>query len=438
MIKFRCTHCHQKIGAPAQHRGRRVACPSCKQPVRVPADSESSVRVASSLPNDNHSDALLLDDIPAPDTVSQVNYGVIREYRVKKSIFGGRSVLYNCPACGQELENALPAMAGRTDQCPSCHATHIVPEEAKQQRVQNIQPIESKERRPTHANNTQTASRETQTKTGSGRNVFLAVGLIAAVLVVVGGILFDRYEKSAAKSSPADTTMALESDEPLVGGTITGECYVIRGDGQATRATGLTLYLLPRRVPPAIIPMKEDLLESASGLETLTRDKYNDVKSKPPIDLPLWDTSLELVKSLSEVSEKASEQIRNEYQQPSADVYTVLTCVATTLITSGRFLDLARPLSMLEGSVDRSSYHALKNGKLYYPIVESLAIAHAEVGLQGNFGFTDVPPGQYCLTALYSTHSFAICWIEPIDIASGEDVSLTLSSNSTSFVENAR
>lgn len=437
MIKFHCKHCHQKIGAPAQHQGRRVACPSCKQPVRVPADSESSVKVASSLPSDEYSDASLLDDIPAPDSANHANYGVAREYKVKKSIFGGRSILYNCPACGQELQNALPAMAGRTDQCPSCHASHIVPLEIKRQPVQRIQPTESKERRSIDANNAQTASRELQTKKWAGRNLFLAVGLIAAVLVVVGGIAFDRYEKSAAQTAPTDTAMALESDEPLVGGTITGECYVIRGDGQATRATGLMLYLLPRRAPLAAVPEKEDLLDAAENLESLTRAKYDELKARPPIDSPIWDTRIELSKRLAELSEDNHEKLQKEYQQPWVDVYAVLNNSVMFLVTSGQFFD-SISFSGFERNSDRKSFESLKNGAFYYPIIQSLAIAQAEVDLHGNYSFTDVPPGQYCLTGLYSTHSFAICWIEPVDVDSGGNVSLNLSSNSTPYVQNAR
>jgi ribosomal protein L40E len=37
MIKFRCGSCDKKIGVPEQAAGKRVRCPSCKEPTRVPA-----------------------------------------------------------------------------------------------------------------------------------------------------------------------------------------------------------------------------------------------------------------------------------------------------------------------------------------------------------------------------------------------------------------
>ena len=37
MQSFRCEHCRQKIAARDEYAGRRVRCPRCKEPVRVPS-----------------------------------------------------------------------------------------------------------------------------------------------------------------------------------------------------------------------------------------------------------------------------------------------------------------------------------------------------------------------------------------------------------------
>jgi len=36
MIKFHCKHCNGKIGVKEEYAGKRVRCPKCKEPVRVP------------------------------------------------------------------------------------------------------------------------------------------------------------------------------------------------------------------------------------------------------------------------------------------------------------------------------------------------------------------------------------------------------------------
>jgi hypothetical protein len=68
MPKFRCEHCRQKISAPADYAGRRVRCPRCKEPVRVP--EEVDLLSASSPPPAGETAAASRTPSPAPD-VSQ-------------------------------------------------------------------------------------------------------------------------------------------------------------------------------------------------------------------------------------------------------------------------------------------------------------------------------------------------------------------------------
>jgi len=41
MVKFRCGQCGQKIGVPEAYAGKRVRCPRCQQPARVPHEAEA-------------------------------------------------------------------------------------------------------------------------------------------------------------------------------------------------------------------------------------------------------------------------------------------------------------------------------------------------------------------------------------------------------------
>ena len=42
MLQFRCGTCGQKIGVPEAYAGKRVRCPRCRQPARVPREDESA------------------------------------------------------------------------------------------------------------------------------------------------------------------------------------------------------------------------------------------------------------------------------------------------------------------------------------------------------------------------------------------------------------
>lgn len=50
MIKFRCSECDKKLGVPDSAAGKRVKCPQCGSPARVPADGVSESPASSSSP----------------------------------------------------------------------------------------------------------------------------------------------------------------------------------------------------------------------------------------------------------------------------------------------------------------------------------------------------------------------------------------------------
>ena len=49
MIKFRCSHCNHKMGAPDEYANKKRLCPKCKKPIIIPQESQQSDAAASSI-----------------------------------------------------------------------------------------------------------------------------------------------------------------------------------------------------------------------------------------------------------------------------------------------------------------------------------------------------------------------------------------------------
>jgi len=58
------------------------------------------------------------------------------DYLIQKAWYGGKSVLYNCPTCGVNLESAFKE-AGNKETCPHCHAFFLVPGGIEKQAIQD-------------------------------------------------------------------------------------------------------------------------------------------------------------------------------------------------------------------------------------------------------------------------------------------------------------
>lgn len=105
-IKFRCNHCEKKISVRAEYAGKKVRCPGCKQPLRVPVTrpkrSATGVPVAAGADPSSASgtgSGLSLADLLAMENNAQAEIkelsskGVARPSSIR--IQGGK----DCPEC---------------------------------------------------------------------------------------------------------------------------------------------------------------------------------------------------------------------------------------------------------------------------------------------------------------------------------------------------
>ena len=85
MIKFECSNCNHKIGAPERYAGKRVSCPKCKAPVRVPESAAKTGTQELSL------------------------------------------IKFRCPACNQKI-GVTADYAGKRVRCAKCRKPLSVPQ----------------------------------------------------------------------------------------------------------------------------------------------------------------------------------------------------------------------------------------------------------------------------------------------------------------------
>ncbi len=69
-----------------------------------------------------------------------------RRIKIKKGIFGGRSIGYDCPHCSSRLKSPIND-AGTSDTCPSCGGGFIVPGKEERDRICAQQELEARRRR---------------------------------------------------------------------------------------------------------------------------------------------------------------------------------------------------------------------------------------------------------------------------------------------------
>ena len=146
LISFRCPRCKQEVEATGDMVGFETECPTCGNPIKVPAQSE---------PGTIHGVA---EDGSAPDGEAPVRHaqtvssheaeslspeklkGLTIRIDVDELGFGGQPkadeepsseqmVSFVCAACKQEIE-ASRDMVGETTACPNCGAPLVVPAES--------------------------------------------------------------------------------------------------------------------------------------------------------------------------------------------------------------------------------------------------------------------------------------------------------------------
>ena len=111
-IKFRCKSCEKKIAVRTEYAGKRVKCPGCKQPVRVPSPRPKrsstgvpvAVGAASSDPSPGGASSISLADLAE---MEENAHAELKELSPKaasrpqgRRIEGGK----DCPGCGSSVK----------------------------------------------------------------------------------------------------------------------------------------------------------------------------------------------------------------------------------------------------------------------------------------------------------------------------------------------
>lgn len=112
VVKFKCNSCGKKMGARAEYAGRKVRCPGCKEPVRVPsarpkqAATGAPVSVRSSRPasSGNSGSSMSLTDLAALEQQAPAQMAELTARPGARSsapqVPGGKA----CPGCNASVK----------------------------------------------------------------------------------------------------------------------------------------------------------------------------------------------------------------------------------------------------------------------------------------------------------------------------------------------
>ena len=117
LISFRCPRCRQEVEATGDMVGFETECPTCGNPITVPAQSE---------PGTLHATAPA-DEPPIRIDVDSLGLGGAQ--KAAEDPPPEMMVSFVCPTCKQEIE-ASRDMVGETTACPNCGSPLLVPAES--------------------------------------------------------------------------------------------------------------------------------------------------------------------------------------------------------------------------------------------------------------------------------------------------------------------
>ncbi|MBR2838905.1 MAG: HU family DNA-binding protein [Kiritimatiellae bacterium] len=144
LISFRCPRCQQEVEATGDMVGFETECPTCGNPITVPAESEpGTIHGGGEAAGDDGEEALHAPVVTSHEAES-INPEQLKGLTIRIDVddldMGGapkpaeeaqpeHMVSFICAECKQEIE-ASRDMVGETTACPNCGAPIIVPAES--------------------------------------------------------------------------------------------------------------------------------------------------------------------------------------------------------------------------------------------------------------------------------------------------------------------
>ena len=142
LISFRCPRCKQEVEATGDMVGFETECPTCGNPITVPAQSEPGTLHGGASDGKDSPPVLhapVVSSTEAESLSPEKLKGLTIRIDVDTLGLGGQKpaeeppseqmVSFICPSCKQEIE-ASRDMAGETTACPNCGEPLLVPAES--------------------------------------------------------------------------------------------------------------------------------------------------------------------------------------------------------------------------------------------------------------------------------------------------------------------
>ncbi len=144
LISFRCPRCHQEVEATGDMVGFETECPTCGNPIKVPAQSEpGTLHGAPEDGSDKDSPQVLRTPVVSSTEAEALTPEKLKGLTIRIDVdslgLGGQKppeeppaeqmVSFICLACKQEIE-ASRDMAGEKTACPNCGEPLVVPAES--------------------------------------------------------------------------------------------------------------------------------------------------------------------------------------------------------------------------------------------------------------------------------------------------------------------
>ena len=117
----------------------------------------------------------------------------------KKGLFGGRTVGYDCPKCTARLTSPL-SHAGKTDNCPDCGTSYVVPGAGEQARIRAVKAAAAQQQLEREQNAAQQRHLQFQRETADKKKRDEDLAEAARINLMVDKKLEDERQAQAANA----------------------------------------------------------------------------------------------------------------------------------------------------------------------------------------------------------------------------------------------